>query len=253
MIAEQDRLIIAKYPDIFDLASGPSGSAMSLGFQLNGSGWLALLERLFADLQLLAVNVRIQGGEFKVLQVKQKLGTLRVTYTGGNDDIEGRIHQAKTDALRTCEICGGPGEQRSDHGYLIIRCPTCHWIGGQDINFDGWLNLLFMTERGAANSKAEYWVYDPAADRFRDLGEFPMFRVDAVHKRLSTYVGNGPAGLDFEERDYAFEGNDLIVKSEETQEPSPSRPGWYVHTVRHRKDGKLVVVLRETVKQPPTP
>lgn len=124
------------------------------------------------------------------------------------------------------------------------------FFGGQDINFDGWLDLLFMTEKGAANSKAEYWVYDPAADRFRDLGEFPMFRVDAADKRLNTYISNGPAGLGFEKRDYAFEGNDLIVLGEETQEPSPRRPGSYVHTVRHRQHGKLVVVSRKTVKPP---
>jgi len=124
------------------------------------------------------------------------------------------------------------------------------FFGGQEINFDGWLDLLLITERGSANAKAEYWVYDPAAGSFRDLGEFPMFRVDAVHKRLSTYVSNGPAGLDFEKRDYAFEGDDLIVMSEETQKPSTTHPGWYVHTVRRRKGAKLVVVLRQTVKQP---
>jgi hypothetical protein len=60
------------------------------------------------------------------------------------------------------------------------------FFGGQEINFDGWLDLLFMTEQGAAKSKAESWVYDPAADRFRDFGEFPMFRVNAAYKRLST-------------------------------------------------------------------
>jgi hypothetical protein len=127
------------------------------------------------------------------------------------------------------------------------------FFGRQEINFDGWLDLLLMTEQGSANAKAEYWLYDPAADRFRNLGEFPMFRVDGVHKRLSTYVSNGPAGLDFEKRDYAFEGNNLIVMREETQKASPSRPGRYVHTVRRRKDGRLVVVLRETVKQAPLP
>ena len=127
------------------------------------------------------------------------------------------------------------------------------FFGALEINFDGWLDLLLMTERGSTNAKAEYWVYDPAGDRFRDLGEFPMFRVDAVHKQLSTYVSNGPAGLDFEKRDYAFEGHDLIVMSEETQKPAPSRPGWYVHTVRRHKDGKLVVLLRQTIKHPPTP
>jgi hypothetical protein len=127
------------------------------------------------------------------------------------------------------------------------------FFGAQEINFDGWLDLLLMTERGSANAKAEYWVYDPAAGKFRDLGEYPMFRVDAVHKRLSTYVSNGPAGLDFEKREYAFEGKDLILMLEEVQKPSPTHPGWYGHTVRRRKDGKLVVVLRETVKQPTKP
>ena len=124
------------------------------------------------------------------------------------------------------------------------------FFGGQDINFDGWLDMLLMTEQGAANAKAEYWLYDPTTERFRDLGEFPMLRVDAAHKRLSSYVSNGPAGLDFEKREYAFQGNDLIVVSEETQKAVAGRPGSYIHTVRQRTDGKLVVVHRETVKPP---
>jgi hypothetical protein len=127
------------------------------------------------------------------------------------------------------------------------------FFGGQEINFDGWLDLLLMTEQGSTNAKAEYWVYDPAADRFRDLGEFPMFSVDAVHKRLRTYVSNGPAGLDFEKREYTFEGKKLIVMSEETQKPAPNRLGWYVRTDRRRNDGNLVLVRRQTVKQPPAP
>jgi hypothetical protein len=124
------------------------------------------------------------------------------------------------------------------------------FFGGQDINFDGWLDVLLMTEQGAANARAEYWLYDPTTERFRDLGEFPMLRVDAAHKRLSSYVSNGPAGLDFEKREYAFQGNDLIVLSEETQKAVAGRPGSYVHTIRQRTDGKLVVVHRETVRQP---
>ena len=42
------------------------------------------------------------------------------------------------------------------------------FFGGQDINFDGWLDLLLMTKQGSANTKAEYWLYNPKADRFRD-------------------------------------------------------------------------------------
>lgn len=151
--------------------------------------------------------------------------------------------------------------ERGGHAVQTLAVPSMSplaqdesfFFGPQDINFDGWQDLLLMTERGAANAKAEYWVYDPAADRFRDLGEFPIFRVDAIRKRLTTYVSNGPAGLDFEKRDYACEGDHLIVISEETQKPSPSRPGRYVHMVRRRKHGKLAVVLRETIKRTPAP
>lgn len=147
---------------------------------------------------------------------------------------------------------GGHTVQRLDVSSMTpLAQDESFFFGGQDINFDGWLDLLLMTQKGSTNAKAEYWLYDPAADRFRDLGEFPMFRVDALHYRLSTYVSNGPAGLDFEKRDYAFKGNDLVVMSEETRKPSSSRPGWYVHTVRRLENGKLVVVLRQTVKQPP--
>jgi len=148
--------------------------------------------------------------------------------------------------------------ERSGHTLQKLDVPSMtplapdrpFFFGGQDINFDGWLDLFFMTEQGSANARARYWIYDPTADRFRPLGEFPIFRVDPVHKGLNTYVSNGPAGLDFERRDYAFEGNNLIVESEETQKSSGTHPGWYVHTLRRRKDGKLVVVLRRMVKQP---
>jgi hypothetical protein len=147
---------------------------------------------------------------------------------------------------------GGHTMQKLDVSSMTpVAQDESFFFGGQDINFDGWLDLVLMTQKGSANAKAEYWLYDPSADRFRDVGEFPMFRVDAVQHRLTTYVSNGPAGLDFEKRDYAFEGNDLVVMSEETRKPSPSRPGWYVHTIRRLKNGKLVVVLRQTVKQPP--
>ena len=151
--------------------------------------------------------------------------------------------------------------ERSGHTVQKLEVPSMtplaqdqsFFFGGQEINFDGWLDLLFMTEQGAANAEAEYWVYDPAADRFRDLGRFPMFRADAVHKRLSTYVSSGPAGLDFERHEYAFQGKDLVVMREEIQKPSPTRPGRWIRTVRRRKRGKLVVILRQTVKQPARP
>jgi hypothetical protein len=125
MAHEQDRSIIRTYPDLFDLDSCPTGSSMHLGLQLNGSGWLGLLERLCGNLQPLAQMVSSEDGEFKILAVKQKFGTLRVAYRGASDAIEVEIERAKAEALRTCETCGGGGTLRSLDGYLTILCDQC--------------------------------------------------------------------------------------------------------------------------------
>jgi hypothetical protein len=90
--------------------------------------------RLCAKLQPLATEVRTQGGEFVILGVKQKFGTLRVVYRGGNDEIAKEVELAKADALRTCEMCGGPGDLRSERGYLTVLCVACHLEHGGDRN-----------------------------------------------------------------------------------------------------------------------
>lgn len=123
---DQGQLITAKHPDLFDLSDGPRESSMAFGFQLNGPGWLGLLDGLCATLQRLAGDIRGRGGEFKILQVKQKLGALRIYYRGGDDQIEAEIDRAIGQARHICEICGRSGELHSDSGYLIIRCADCH-------------------------------------------------------------------------------------------------------------------------------
>lgn len=125
VMLESDRHIIGQFPELFDLQSGPSQSAMTFGFQLNGSGGLVLLYRLCEKLQLIALELRTRGIEFKILQIKQKLGTLRMAHRGGNDAIQAEIDRARAVALRTCELCGKPGELRSEHGYLIVLCRGC--------------------------------------------------------------------------------------------------------------------------------
>jgi hypothetical protein len=123
------------------------------------------------------------------------------------------------------------------------------FFGGQDINFDGWLDLVLMTAQGTANSSAQYWVYDPSTGKFRDLGRLPLLSVDSFHKRLSSYVSNGPAGLDFEKREYGFEGQSLVVLSEVTQKAT-TRAEYFERTTRRRQNGKLMVVKVKTIKAP---
>jgi hypothetical protein len=54
-------------------------------------------------------------------QVKEKFGTLRFYYTGGDDIIDGMVRMAESMSGVTCEECGAPGEQTSG-GWIKTVC-----------------------------------------------------------------------------------------------------------------------------------
>jgi len=56
-------------------------------------------------------------------QVKEKYGTLRFYYDGGDDRITGMVYLAEGMSEVTCEQCGAPGETRSD-GWVRTLCET---------------------------------------------------------------------------------------------------------------------------------
>lgn len=57
-------------------------------------------------------------------QVKEKFGTLRFYYTGGDEYIRGMVSLAESLTAVTCESCGNPGEQR-DGGWIHTYCEPC--------------------------------------------------------------------------------------------------------------------------------
>jgi len=56
-------------------------------------------------------------------QVKEKFGTLRFYYHGGDDRIEGMVRMAESMSSVTCEECGAPGVLRGG-GWLQTLCDT---------------------------------------------------------------------------------------------------------------------------------
>jgi hypothetical protein len=54
-------------------------------------------------------------------QVKEKFGTLRFYYTGGDDVIDGMVRMAESMSGVTCEECGNPGERRGG-GWIYTAC-----------------------------------------------------------------------------------------------------------------------------------
>jgi hypothetical protein len=58
-----------------------------------------------------------------VSQVKEKFGTLRFYYSGGDAHIDGLVSMAEAMSACTCEECGAPG-RRSTGGWISVRCAT---------------------------------------------------------------------------------------------------------------------------------
>lgn len=54
-------------------------------------------------------------------QVKEKFGTLRFYYTGGDDTIDGMVQMAESMSACVCEECGNPGTQTRG-GWIRTLC-----------------------------------------------------------------------------------------------------------------------------------
>jgi hypothetical protein len=60
-----------------------------------------------------------------VEQVKEKFGTLRFYYRGGDDAISHYVEMAEAMSGVICERCGAPAETQSEGGWVSTQCQTC--------------------------------------------------------------------------------------------------------------------------------
>ena len=105
-------------------------TAMCWGFEC-GDGWFQILNQLMGNIQH---HIDWKNKDVEVVpqvtldQVKEKFGTLRFYYTGGDDYISGLVTMAESMSGVTCETCGKPGTSTSG-GWIKTACVE---HGGQD-------------------------------------------------------------------------------------------------------------------------
>ena len=128
-----DRQLCEKYPRIFaDRHASMMETAMCWGFE-HGDGWYQIIDSLCNNIQhhIDYNNKNFEKGytQYKQVpqvvatQVKEKFGTLRFYYDGGDDYIDGLVSMAESWSAVACEECGAPGTQNSQ-GWIKTLCET---------------------------------------------------------------------------------------------------------------------------------
>lgn len=144
MREELDQKLCEAYPLMFKNRHAPMNeTCMCWGFE-HGDGWYEIINQLCANIQHhidwshksnawdIKWNaehpdeqreVRPIVPQVVVDQVKEKFGTLRFYYTGGDDVIDGMVRMAEAMTGVTCEQCGAPAVTRSG-GWVRTLCET---------------------------------------------------------------------------------------------------------------------------------
>ena len=124
MREELDEALCAKYPDIFrDRHGDMRTTAMCWGFEC-GDGWYHIIDATCALIQNHEYNNKLNNVVMPPViatQVKEKYGTLRFYYDGGDDYIDGVVAMAEYMSEVSCETCGAPGKLR-DSGWMRTLC-----------------------------------------------------------------------------------------------------------------------------------
>jgi len=121
MNQELDDKLAAKYPKIF----------ATIKHTECGDGWFTIIDQLCGNIQRHTdwwKTNRLFYPEIEqvvVEQCKEKFGTLRFYYDGGDEYINGLVSMAESMSEVTCEVCGNPGKRRSG-GWIKTLCDHHH-------------------------------------------------------------------------------------------------------------------------------
>ena len=122
MREDLDKRLCAEFPLLYrDRHGDKMKTCMCWGFP--GDGWFHLLYRLSAKLEPL-IAAQPEEKRAVAAQVKEKFGGLRFYMDFATKEMNSLINEAELEALRTCEMCGVPGEQRSG-GWIKTLCNWC--------------------------------------------------------------------------------------------------------------------------------
>lgn len=131
MSPELDKELCEKYPKIFKNRDGSiMQTCMAWGFEC-GNGWYNIIDILCSEIQhhvdFKSQNLseeEKQSLQVVAEQVKEKFGTLRFYFYGGDETIEGMVSIAESITRKICEDCGNVGQHRTQKWHRVT-CESC--------------------------------------------------------------------------------------------------------------------------------
>ena len=132
MKTEHDRLLCERYPELFaDRFLPVEENAMGRGIECE-DGWFDLIDSLCYTIQWWIANCEMPP--VRIVQVKEKSGTLRFYFRGGNDITRGMKAMAETMSASLCETCGSPGRLRNELKYKQTLCDFHRQCGSTGVS-----------------------------------------------------------------------------------------------------------------------
>lgn len=125
MNEQNTKHLVEKYPKLYQQVNMPmTQTCMCWGFEC-GDGWFKLIDELSSKIEAWN-NLNPADITVEAVQVKEKFGSLRFYYNGGDNYIDTLVSQAEMESEKTCEDCGKtPAKIESDCGWLSCRCDEC--------------------------------------------------------------------------------------------------------------------------------
>lgn len=126
MTREHEDYLFSTFPNLFPGGRNADERESLMRFGFPGDGWFNILKEL-------CEKITATGIQLKVVQVKEKFGTLRFyvdlirsenSKEGDNETINKLISEAETKTEVTCEWCGAPATLRQG-GWWRVLCDGC--------------------------------------------------------------------------------------------------------------------------------
>jgi len=115
--------IVEEFPELFGNNPWNIGkSLISFGFEMS-EHWAKVVYSHFPELSEVVKKENLT--DFRIVQMKEKFGSLSIYTYGGNDKTSEVINKMREQCSKTCYKCGSPEGKFRQNRWMIITCDKC--------------------------------------------------------------------------------------------------------------------------------